>query len=243
MRKYFLDVVIRAIKEHALSEFPKECVGVIWDNTYLPLVNIHPEPTTDFRMEHSDYTKYKKGLQAVIHSHNDFLHASKKDMVAQINSAVPWGIANVKNNNVQVFFFGDQLPTQDLFGRQFIGGVYDCYSLSRDYYKVVYGVDLPNVPREWDYWSNPDGNKHFEEQMLKLFETGQWRIVDKKDLQPGDGLMFRLRSSRVLNHCAIYIGDGMMASHMENKLSLREPIFPVKNRIEVAIRPKKLETR
>ena len=241
MKQYFPTIIINDIKEHALSEFPKECVGAIWGNTYLPLVNIHPEPTTDFRMSQSDYLKYKDGLQAIIHSHNSFLHASKKDMEMQANSAVPWGIANVHNNDVEVFFFGDQIPTQDLLGRQFIGGVYDCYSLARDYYKKVYGVSLPNIAREWDYWNNPNGNKHFEEQMVKLFETGEWKIVSKKDLQPGDGLLFKLHSSKVLNHCAIYIGDHYMVNHMENRLSLRESVLPVMHKIQVAIRPKQLE--
>lgn len=243
MKQYFYNHIIRDVKEHALSEFPKECVGVVWDNNYFPLVNIHPEPTTDFRMSQSDYLKYKDGLQAIIHSHNNFLHASKKDMETQINAAVPFGIANVHNNNVQVFFFGDQLPTQDLFGRPFISGVYDCYSLARDYYKIVYGVELPNIPREFDYWSNPQDDRFFEDQMSKLFASGGWRIVDKKDLQPGDGLMFRLRSSKVLNHCGVYIGDGYFVNHMDHKLSLKEPLFPVKDRIEVAIRPLKLEKR
>lgn len=241
MRQHFCNNIINSIKKHALSEYPKECVGVIWDNTYFPLENIHPEPATDFRMRPEDYEEYKNGLQAIIHSHNNFLHASKKDMEFQIASAVPWGIANVTKNDVQVFFFGDQLPTQDLIGRQFIGGVYDCYSLARDYYKVIYGVELPNVPREWDYWSNPNGNKHFEDQMTKLFTSGDWKIVSKKDLQPGDGLLFKLHSSKILNHCAIYIGDYYMVNHMENRLSLRESVLPVMHKVEVAIRPKQLE--
>jgi proteasome lid subunit RPN8/RPN11 len=241
MKQYFHNNIISKIKEHALSEFPNECLGVIHNNDYIILENIHPEPKTDFRMKHSDYEEYKDGLQAIIHSHNNFLHASKKDMEAQINSAIPWGIANVRNKNVEVFFFGDQLPTQDLLGRPFIGGVYDCYSLARDWYKVMYNVVLPNVPREWDYWSNPNGNKHFEEQMVKLFETGEFRLIDKKEIQPGDGLMFKLHNSRVLNHCAVYIGNHYMVNHMENRLSLRESVLPVVHKISVAIRPKKLE--
>lgn len=245
MKHYFVEAMFDA-KAHAIREFPKESVGVIVRNKYIALENIHENPGTDFRVDSKTLLNLSNDddIQCILHSHNNFPHASKKDMEAQIYTDVPWGIINLKQGNVMdVFFFGDSLPTQDLIGRQFYGGVYDCYSLVRDWYREKYKVFLPNIPREWDYWNNPNGNKHFEENLITLFKRGEWKLVkDKKDLQEGDGLLFKLQGSKVWNHCAIYIGNSLIAQHMEKRLSRTEPIYSgMWNRIDTIVRPLKLE--
>jgi proteasome lid subunit RPN8/RPN11 len=238
MIRYFTTQLRNEITKHALDEYPNECVGIIYNNKYLRLENIHETPETDFRMKSEDYLEYVDGLQAIIHSHNNFYAVSKKDMEAQINTAVPWGVANVRNKNVEVFFFGDQLPKQDLIGRPFIPGVYDCYSLARDYYKVNKIIDLPNVPRDYDYWSNPKGDKLFENEMAKLITNGKMSIVnDIKDIQKNDGLLCSVKDSKIINHCAVYLGNGQIINHFQEKLSMREPILPMVKYIKIILRP------
>jgi cell wall-associated NlpC family hydrolase len=243
MKHYFIEAM-PAAKAHSMKEFPKESVGVVINNQYHPLENVHETPETDFRVDPKVYLDLENdGVQAIIHSHNEFPHASKKDMEAQINTAVPWGIINMKNGNVMdVFFWGDGLPTQDLVGRPFYGGVYDCYSLVRDWYKENFNVPLPNIAREWDFWNNPNGAKHFEDNLTALFKRGEWKLITNvKEIQPGDALLFKLAGSKVWNHCAIYIGDSLIAQHMEKRLSRTEPIFPMMNRINTIVRPLALE--
>lgn len=243
MKEYFGGNAIHDAKVHAAKEFPKEICGIIFDSKYVPLTNIHETPESDFRIDPEIYIAFQRegDIEAMIHSHNDFPHASMKDQEAQINTALPWGVINlVKGNVIDVFFWGDQLPKQNLIGRPFYFGVYDCYSLARDWYALRFDVDIPDVPRQWDYWRK--GKSLYEDNLHPLIKSGEWRIIkDKTKLQPGDGLLFKLFKCEVWNHGAIYVGNNLIAHHLENRLSRTEPVYNWLRSLDTVVRPVKLE--
>lgn len=217
--KIYFERALSEIKEDAIKRYPEEACGLIVEDEYIPCDNVAESPETDFKIRPEEYIYHSKRavIQAIVHSHNDFPHASKKDMQAQIATAVPWGVVNVKNKNVMgVFFWGDQLEMQDLLKRPFCHGVYDCYSLVRDYYRQQ-SIMLPECPREWKWWENGE-----DLYMTGLEEAGFVRI-DRDELEEGDGILFQVRS-KVINHSAIYLGRGLMLHHLVNRLSRREPV-------------------
>jgi proteasome lid subunit RPN8/RPN11 len=234
-----------AAKKHALKMAPEESCGlIVKGNRYIPCENIAVDRLNDFKIDTSEYLSIDEdyGVKAVIHSHYDFPHLSQKDMESQIATNKPWGVISIKNNTIQDhFFFGDQIPKEPLVGRRFVSGLWDCYSCIRDAAKGLYDVDLPNVPRERDYWSNPNGKALFEEHLSYLVPK-ELRFVNKHDgLQEGDFLLFKLKNIKVWNHSAIYVGKGgLMLHHNEGYLSCHAPVGPWFGNIDAVVRPVKL---
>lgn len=209
MKKYFAGKALEDAKRHAIDEFPKESCGfILKDGTYKPCNNIAQDPYKDFKIHKTKYLRYYDKIDAIIHSHDNFPHASKHDMEQQIATVVPWGIINLFNKRVEdVFFWGDQLPIQDLVGRPFYHGVYDCYALVRDYYRLC-GLEIPQYPREWLFW--------YDKIPLieKNFGNAGFYEISREELQPGDAVLGKVAQQSVINHTAVYLGKNMVLHHL-----------------------------
>ncbi len=232
MIKYFEEATAEAVK-HAQEEFPNESCGVIVDGEYNRCNNTHPEPEENFRINPVRYRNLKESgnIDAIMHSHNDYPHATKHDMEGQFKMAVPYGIINLRNGSLMhAVYFGDTLPTQKLKGRQFFTGVYDCYSLAIDFYKN-YNCIIPNVARDVVWWNK--GKNAF----LDNIDITPFDIIDLDDIEPGDGVLMKVEKNSI-NHCAVYIGNGLMLHHLYNKLSITEPIGPWRQNIVITVRNK-----
>lgn len=226
MKEYYTTKIVDKAKAHASNQYPKESIGIVVDDEYVPCENVHPEPENNARLVDGLYEHHfvKGDLQAIIHSHIDFPHCTLRDQEAQIASAVPWGIINMKHGNpVSHWFWGDQLERQDYLGRPFHYGAYDCYGLCRDWFIQERGIYLPPAPRGWDFWFK--GENLFEDYLFSRFDKGTWsRLSNWKEVEPGDMLLFKLNNSPVWNHSALYIGNGEIMHHLEFKLSKKDLI-------------------
>ena len=240
MKTYFDDAVQTAVL-HAYREYPKESIGVVVSGTYIPLKNISNEPDTAIISpdEFADIEDIYGEVECIIHSHDDYPHASKTDMEQQLLHGVPWGIINVKNKKVEdVFFWGDSLPIQDYVGRKFYHGVYDCFSCARDYYRGELGIQLPMVPREYKWWLN--GENLIEENMLSVGFEIIGGPTDVKLIQPNDGILARINSN-VINHTGVYIDNGLLLHHLclhKNNLSKHDPLNVYRDYIQYIVRYK-----
>jgi cell wall-associated NlpC family hydrolase len=110
-----------------------------------------------------------------------------------------------------MFWFGDEVPTPDLYGRQFRHGVTDCYGLVRDYYRVTYGILIKNYPRD-DEWWNHGGNL-----LLDYFADAGFYRIDAVD-KPGDVVLAEVLS-KVPNHCGVHVGNGELLHHLTDRPS------------------------
>lgn len=117
-------------------------------------------------------------------------------------------------------FVSGELRYEHLLGRKFDHGVVDCYSLLMDLFKDNFGILLDNFARPDDWWI------HSQNLYMDNFSSQGFSIVDidVKDLCPFDVLLIALPDSRnmgetVANHCAIYLGDGLIIHHRLGKLS------------------------
>jgi proteasome lid subunit RPN8/RPN11 len=208
MKKYFEGKALQDAKQHAIDEFPKESCGFIIGDKFIPCNNIASNPEEDFKIHKIRYMRYVDEIDAIIHSHNNYPHASKHDMEQQIATDLPWGIINLFNGKVEdVFFWGDQLPIQDLLGRPFYHGVYDCYNLVRDYYRI-HNILLPQYPREWLFW-------HKSIPMIEEnFKDAGFYEINADELQPGDAVVGKVAQDKVINHTAIYLGNNLILHHL-----------------------------
>lgn len=232
---FFSKKAINKSRIHALNMYPHESVGLIVDDEYIPLENMHEDPENYFKIDPLVWLDYSENsvIQAVIHSHpNGEMFPSEMDMRQQITTGVPWGI--IKTNGEQALdpvFWGDSLPIVPLIGRPFIHGVYDCYSCLRDTFRLgkekleeqavtkhwpFDPIDLPEVPRDDCWW---DSDKDFYKDMFK--EIG-WVEIPMEEMKPGDGFLIKIRSKK-LNHAGLYIGNNLILQHLPGKSSTRQP--------------------
>jgi len=232
MKQYFNKDLINKAKKHASEVFPEESCGFFVGNEYIKMNNLAENKKTDFVIDTKEYIKYDKDIQCIIHSHNNYKHASRKDMEQQIATARPWGIINVVNGSPKdVIFWGDQLERQDFLGRPFHHGVYDCYSLVRDYYKVEKKIELREILRECFHWT--------EDSMLDNLYSGLgFEKISREEVVPGDGIFFSM-SSKWTDHCGILLDKGLVLHHCFNRLSTREPLVSYNKYISGYLRYKK----
>lgn len=240
-----------AARHHAEIEAPNESVGiVIEDGEYVPLVNVHHEPTEAFAISNEDEEKYHGQIKAVIHSHclmpGDFEvqdgpligGISSGDMAQQHEMGCPWGLVTVidKTSHESVLWWGDELPVAPLIGRPFVHGIFDCYSAIRDAYRSdefgfvrerwdVESIVLPDYPRDFNWWEATDanGNARIPENLyLTNFAAAGFRPIGQEELQSGDVFLAQIGAT-VTNHGGIYLGTGLIYHHLRRRLSRREP--------------------
>lgn len=214
-------------KAHAIETFPEEACGLVVEFAtgckYVPCENIAEDPSKDFRIDPKVYVAHVENgnpVRAVIHSHvNGNPGPTAIDIKSQAESALPWGIGLAGEENCQdILWFGDQAPMAPLIGRPFVHGMWDCYSLVRDYYRSKNIVELPNYPRDFEWWFTG------ENLYLEHFKECGFIEIEQEDLREHDGFLMRFNPSPVPQHAGIYLGDGLMLNHFQPKLSRREPI-------------------
>lgn len=213
--------VIRDSQEHSQSVYPNESVGIVVDGKYIPVDNTHEDPLNHFKIHPDILVEYHDKIEAVIHSHDLTRHPagpSKADMISQKQWNIPFGIQLINAAGPgNIIWFGDQLPIPELEGRPYIFGVYDCYSVLRDYYKMELGVDMPNFNRNEDFFLNGD-----DLYMDNAEDTG-FVQVDINDIQKNDIILICIRS-KMPNHGLIYLGGDSALHHLPYKTSMIDSV-------------------
>lgn len=219
-------MIEQAILAHAQADAPRESCGLIIRNEqgerYIPYRNQSSDPENHFSIGFDDYIRagQQGEVVSVVHSHpGGEPYLSAADRTAQVNSGLPWLLAC--NDAIHRFE-----PVPHLLGRTFHHGTTDCYSLFRDAYHLA-GINLPDFVREDDWW------RRGEELYLSNMEQNDFVRV-KKDIRPGDIILFCYASSRA-NHAAVYLGDQTILHHIPNQLSKREAYNPLWQRMTHSI--------
>lgn len=207
---------------HALEQFPNESCGAVINDEYVPFPNMAQDPEKQFLIKDKAFdAAYATGqVQAVIHSHNNYDMASKEDQARQIALNVPFGVINLVNRSVtHVVFWGDSLPREPFEGRTFFYGVWDCYSLVRDFILEKFHVAAPNPARDFGFWLRTESV--FEQYIQKGLLP--FRQVDLPEVQPDDILFYNIHATRFINHCGIMRENGLVLHHLYNYVSKTFP--------------------
>jgi proteasome lid subunit RPN8/RPN11 len=199
------------IMEYARSKPEIEIVGYISaSREFVALDNISAEPEKSFVVQHG---AFPDDALALVHSHNGGpFYPSEADGQQQIAMGVPWGIAAFDDNYSDVFWFGDETPKAPLVGRGFRHYVTDCYSLIRDFYHEIHDIELPEFPREWQWW---EGDKPL---YLDGFESAGFHEVSTKEILPGDVFLATVGRTKSANHAGVYLGNGLILHHSAGRV-------------------------
>lgn len=204
--------LLEQILTHARKESPKESCGLVVSHglnqaKYIPCRNVAGE-NEEFRIHRDDWCNVEDAhtILAVVHSHpGGTTEPSELDKKVQgLPNFLPWIIVVPETGEWR------RLRRLEYPGVVFAWGISDCYSIVYDYFP-----DMLDFVRYPDFWEKED-----------LFGKGLilsgFEVVDT-DPEVGDVLLFAIRSS-VINHCGIYVGDGMIRHHLPGRVSVVEPI-------------------
>ena len=113
-------------------------------------------------------------------------------------------------------------------GRPFLHGIFDCYTLVRDFYRREWGLWLPaNIQRTYGWWENGE-NLYVDGAPKYGFRTAD-------DVRRHDLIVMKF--GPVPNHGAIYLGDGKILHHVGGRFSCVERLTPfLKQSIAVVYR-------
>ena len=115
-----------------------------------------------------------------------------------------------------------KLRYKHLIGKQFSMGKNDCYSILCDVFRDNLGIDFPNYARPNDWWLQENLNFYVDRYKKEGFFLLEEPNLE--DLRPFDVMLVAIPDPRdlkrvVSNHCAIYLGDGMVLHHRMGTLS------------------------
>jgi cell wall-associated NlpC family hydrolase len=122
------------------------------------------------------------------------------------------------------------LKTDTLIGKTFTIGRQDCYTLVRDFYTQNFDLSMRNYARPDVFWEYdmPLYTDNFHKEGFRSVD------VSARELEPGDLLLMAVKS-KVANHAAVVMPDGMILHHLYGQLSRCEPYRDAWRNMTVAV--------
>lgn len=220
---YLNEPLKEAIREHAREAYPEEACGFVVRSAkdkmrVVRSPNLAADKQRYFRTCPKLWRELEDAGEEILAGYNSHpngpARASDGDKTAAEKEQIPLIILGWPINEWEVY-----QPSgwrAKLIGRPFVHGVLDCFSLARDYYEEKLGIEIPDYYREDDWWF-----KGQDLYMEKFEEAGFVRVDDGP--REHDALLIQTPKSPVANHCAIYLGDGLIMHHVQNRVSKVEP--------------------
>lgn len=222
---------LNKFRNHVLKQYPNEACGILVDidgkQKVINCENKHEEPENNFKIDGSFIADYiiNNQLRAVLHSHiaksnhqGDIRTPSGNDIQGHIDTCVPWGIVATDGKTVSDLLWLDDEEIPQLEGRSFIHGIFDCWSIVRDYLRLHKGITLKNYPRDPSWWANGQSLCN----MSAISDAGLVSI-NYTELKEGDIVLMKV-GSPVPNHWAVVTGNNQILHQLPHRLSTTDSL-------------------
>tara|TARA_R100001126_G_C4870818_1_gene172925 strand:+ start:458 stop:1159 length:702 start_codon:yes stop_codon:yes gene_type:complete len=200
---------------------PNEICGLLalikGKETFWPCKNLSNEPDEYFIIDPEDWANCEDQgeLVGIVHSHpHGSALPSEADKASCEHLGLPFYIYSLEHNDW--YCFEPSGYESGLFGRTWIWGKHDCWSLIVDYYKKHLNIDLGTCYRTKTL-------KEFAEKPYfdKILDDAGFVEIDKDNIKENDVLLMSSIEEK-LNHVALYIGNQTIFHHNIKQLSCRE---------------------
>jgi len=206
--------------EHANSDLSREVCGLVviikGRQKYWPCKNLATDQDFFF-LDPDDWAKAEDAgeVVGVFHSHPiTTCEPSQADRVACEKSGIPWHIYSPHDGQwSEIKPEGYKAP---LIGREWVWGVTDCWSLARDWYAEVVGINLRDWPR-------PPSMQTFSEDPMfdRCWSDTGFFEVPLEEIQHGDLVLMAIEHKRH-NHIGVYLDHQTLLHHLRGRLSSRD---------------------
>lgn len=121
------------------------------------------------------------------------------------------------------------IKLNNLEGREFQHGSTDCFGLLRDFFKLNFDIDTPDVARPDNWWEPDTDGNHLNLYMDYYVDCG-FSLFNghPRHRQPGDVILMAIRAP-VANHGAILLPNDQILHHLVGQRSCIEtynrPLF------------------
>lgn len=217
-----MEELLEEITKYCISKLPEEACGliVLFKGRYkfIPCENVSVLDRLEYFAIHPlDYAaaEDKGKVCAVVHSHSKTGAVfSPWDIESQARFGIPWLLVGLGGATEYAWLAKPKAP-KELYGREYVWHVTDCYSFIQDWYEFEYGIILPDFQREEKFWEKG------QEPYLDNFKSAGFVEVPKDSLQYGDGLLLQI-AGKITSHAAVYVGNNQIAHHLNGRLSSRD---------------------
>ena len=149
-------------------------------------------------------------------SDEDIFSISEEERKEMNDLKVPFVTLGSSKDISEVFIPDRFFENSKLVNRPFLHGMFDCYTLIRDYYRRNFNVILPtNLQRNWEWWT--------EGSNLYVDNAKKYGFEEVQDIKIYDVLIMNI-NSQVPNHGAIYLGDNKILHHIGGRFSTIESL-------------------
>ena len=171
------------------------------------------------------YAKVNKGKPSFSESSENSFASIKscKDLSRIISVDSPTYYVEWPSGKTALFLPDSWENSAPLEGRPYCPSKFNCYTLAQDYYKITYGITLPEMNEDLDSLKN-DWHPTFFNENKELSSNWEMTISPEK----GDAVFFAIGhiafENKKPNHCGIYLGDGKLLHHHFGRISNIEPL-------------------
>ena len=191
---------LSAIEDHFRSWYPKEGCGVIGvvkgKSKWFPCENL-AEEEEDFVMNPDDFhiANLKSDVIAIVHSH---IHSSPEPSYNDIKYCnalgIPYYIFSYPNMELEIL--KPKKVVNELAGREYEFGIFDCLEAVRDFYSQKLNINLKRREAYLDDWWE-HGEDYFTPEHIK-----EWGFHQVEDLKENDVLIFSM-GAKIGTHCGV----------------------------------------
>ena len=212
------------IEKHFEVCHPKEgcCIlGVVKGKSkWFPCENL-AEEDEDFILNSDDFYKIslESDIIAIVHNHiNGSPKPSENDRKHCNAIGIPYYIFSYPNMELEIL--KPRNAVNELAGREYSFGIFDCLTAVRDFYSQKLNIELRKREVYLDDWWE-HGKDYFTPEHLNT-----WGFQPVDDLKENDVLIFSMGAD-VGTHCGVYLYDDVFFHHAVNRLSCKENIYPL----------------